>query len=57
MLIPSEELLLMTSQRHSGWDPTTVASCEQHAGDGVDVFPSMKSRHGDKLMRTLVQLD
>lgn len=57
MLIPSEELLLMTSQRHSGWDPTTVASCEQHAGDGVDVFPCMKSRHGDKLMRTLVQLD
>lgn len=57
MLIPSDELLLMTSQRHSGWDPTTVASCVQHAGDGIDVFPCIKSRHGDKLIRTLEQLD
>lgn len=57
MLIPSDALLLMTSHRHSGWDPTTVASCVQHAGDGIDVFPCINSRHGDKLMRTLEQLD
>lgn len=48
---------LTTSHRHCGCDPITEASCEQQPEEGVEVCSVMYSRHGERLMNTLVQLE
>jgi len=41
MVIPKVEPPLSREQRHCGEDWTTVESCEQHEGDGVEELPIM----------------
>ena len=48
---------LRTWHRHCGCDLTTLESCVQHPEEGVEEFPVMKFRHGDRFTNALVQLD
>lgn len=47
---------LRTAHRHWGSDCTTLLNWVQQEEEGLEAFPVMKSKHGDKLTMAVVHL-